>query len=134
MTIQQRNFHPLCTMDRWLIAIALGLCTVKGILLRSEVDTLWCGTDMAVSDDCIVFTFRSTVLKVQWEMWVHFCQTTRRWVSEGNSLQWKLHFDLQGSSVFHTSAGTPFETLGLDFLYMRNVTAAVHCTVRSQST
>ena len=27
--------------------------------------------------------------------------------------------------VFDTSAGTLFETLGLDFLYIRNITAAV---------
>ena len=144
MTFQQRNFRPLFTMDRWLIAIAPGLCTFKGILLWSEVDAVWCGTHITVSDGCIAFTFRSAAPNVQRQMWVNFCQTTRRCVSEGNTLQWKLHFDLQGSSVFDTSAGTPFETLGVDFLYIPNITAAVHliaaiislshCTVRSQST
>jgi len=48
------------------MAVAPGLCTFEGILLRSEVDAVWCETDMTVSEDCIAFIFRSVALNFQW--------------------------------------------------------------------
>ena len=96
MKIQQRSFHLLFIMDRWLIVIDLVLRTFKGILLRSEVDALWCGTDMTVSADCIPFTFRSAALNFQWEMWVKFLPdyTTLRLRRQHSSM--KITFRFRG--------------------------------------